>query len=135
MDLTEEQRHMVGAIQTSSSNLLGVINDILDFSQIEQGAMTLRSTSFNIVTLVQSTLESVTPAMLDKKLDVVHIHETPRLTALHADQGRIRQCIINLVSNAIKFSSNDIVTVRTKVENVAGCEENMARLSIAVQDR
>lgn len=125
---------MITSIQTSSTNLLAVINDILDFSQIEQGAMILRPSRFELDELVQAALETITPAMLERKLDVVHLHETASIVSLFGDQGRIRQCVINLVSNAIKFSSDSIIIVRTRVDT-AETRPSVGRLSIAVEDR
>lgn len=132
-ELNDDQRHMLRAIQTSSQNLLGVINDILDFSQIENGTMRLRAKVFNLHHLVQSTCESVTPALVAKSLDLVHIHEgSTRL--LEGDAGRIRQCMLNLVTNATKFSSDNIIIIRTVLSEEVE-EARLALLTISIRDR
>jgi len=123
---------MVEAIQTSSENLLTVINDILDFSQIDSGNMKLRAKTFDLHKLVQSTSESVIPALAKKSLDIVHMHQEG--ATLYGDESRIRQCLLNLLTNAAKFSDHNIIVIRTDIKE-SDEKNSTALLTISVEDR
>lgn len=126
---------MAHSIQTSSQNLLAIINDILDFSQIEQGALQLRPSDFVLDELVCASIECVMPAVIAKGLDVIHIRlGNPQTTSLYGDEGRIRQCLLNLLGNAVKFSSNDIIEISTRVFTLPG-PHRAVLLEMCVKDK
>lgn len=128
--LDGEQQEYVEMISDSSKNLLEIINDILDFSKIEARKQDLEISGFNLYELMESLLEMFTPLVREKRLvlDYVLDPEVPAL--LRGDSRRIRQVIINLVGNAIKFTSQGGVTLRLSKE--AECEGGLIlRVSVA----
>jgi len=109
--LAPEQREQVEIIRTSGETLLSLINDILDFSKIEAGRMELEEISFDIRASVQQTLAVLRARAAAKGIELkTVIHESVPATAV-GDVTRIRQVLLNLVGNAIKFTDNGNVTV------------------------
>jgi len=94
----------------AAHHLLELINDILDLSKIEAGRMELHLESFALAPLVQEVIATIGPVMT-KNGNQVSVHCPPEVGEMHADQTRIRQALLNLVSNASKFTSQGRVTV------------------------
>ena len=116
-DLTSEQLDLIETGKRSADSLLTVINDILDFSKIEAGEMDLEKLNFNLRNAVAEVVEL--PAMRANEKDVefayeIH-HEVPSL--LRGDPGRLRQVLLNLTNNAIKFTKKGEVVLRVSLEN------------------
>jgi two-component system sensor histidine kinase BarA len=110
----EQQAHLVDAIQRSGSNLLALIENILDLSRIEAGEMNLRSADFHLVECFDSALASAGLAAQAKGLRLACIF-SPELAAWrHGDADRLRQVVINLLGNAVKFTVNGDVTVHVE---------------------
>jgi signal transduction histidine kinase/CheY-like chemotaxis protein/ligand-binding sensor domain-containing protein len=110
--LDTEQREYAETVRKSGEALLGIINDILDFSKIEAGKLVLEAIPFNPGTIVEDVLELVAPTAHRKELDLV-ADVDPEVPALvTGDPGRFRQVLINLVGNAIKFTTTGGVTVQ-----------------------
>lgn len=111
-DLNNEQLDLVETGKRSSDNLLTVINDILDFTKIEAGALDLEIINFNLRNSIEEVVEL--PAMMahDKRVEFIYEikHDTPNL--LKGDPGRLRQILLNLTNNAIKFTSKGEVVLR-----------------------
>ncbi|MCZ2157325.1 MAG: response regulator [Bryobacterales bacterium] len=109
--LSEEQRGYIQAAQQSAEALLSILNDILDFSRIESGRMRIDSSSFDFEDLLSSALSVVSPLALEKQVDLLLRY--PRECALEVigDPGRVRQVILNLVGNAVKFVERGYVFV------------------------
>ncbi len=110
--LDSEQLDLIETGMRSSESLLTVINDILDFSKIEAGELDLETINFNLRNAVAEVVEL--PAMMAQKKGIefsyeIH-HETPNL--LRGDPGRLRQIILNLTNNAIKFTDKGEVNLR-----------------------
>ncbi|MEK9661872.1 MAG: response regulator, partial [Alphaproteobacteria bacterium] len=103
-DLAGEQRQYAETIQSSGEALLTVLNDILDFSKIEAGKLELEETDFAIVPLVDSVVELFAQQTHSKGLEIPAFVDSSIPETLHGDEGRIRQVLLNLVSNAIKFT-------------------------------
>lgn len=103
-DLDENQQQMLETIQNSSASLLGIIDDILDFSKIEAGKMTLSENRADLWKLVENVVETVAPTAQQSgvRLELEIDGDTPRHAAL--DSGRLRQVLLNLVGNAVKFT-------------------------------
>ena len=97
-------------IHTSGKNLLELINDILDLSKIEAGKMELHPEEFEIASLVAGVAETIRPAA-QKNGNQVTIDCAPNLGAMHADVTRVRQVLLNLVSNSAKFTQNGTITI------------------------
>jgi two-component system, sensor histidine kinase and response regulator len=110
-DLSEEQREYAEAVRYSGENLLQLINDILDFSKTEAGKLRLEIIDFDLRTAVEDAVGLLADQVQTKKLELaVFIH--PDLpTALRGDPGRLRQVLINLIGNAVKFTERGEVTV------------------------
>lgn len=122
--LTLEQQEYLRIIQTSSDALLALINDILDFSKIEAGKMAINSHPLNLRKTCEQTIELLTPAATDKGIDLI-LHMAPDIAAwVQGDEGRIRQILINLIGNSIKFTKKGHVYVdiypgsKTDTENI-----------------
>ncbi len=114
-ELKEEQRNFARMIHTSASNLLGVLNDILDFSKIEAGRFELNILPFSPVSLVKEAAELFDPQASSKELPL-HLRLDDALPPLLlGDPVRLRQILINLVSNAVKFTKEGSVTLSAKV--------------------
>lgn len=128
--LTDEQRDYLVTVQKSAYNLLDIINDILDFSKIEAGKLSLDIIDFNLRLTVEGAVDTLAPQASDKGTELacfIH-HDVPSM--LRGDSGRIRQILLNLVSNAIKFTGKGEVIIR--VEPVIETEDKVTlRFSVA----
>jgi PAS domain S-box-containing protein len=109
-ELNAEQRKQMGMVQVSARHLLELINDVLDISKIEAGQITVERQSFDLRALVQRVVDSVEPMARQKGLDFrLDIHE--RVGKFVSDERRLRQILLNLVNNAIKFTETGFVNV------------------------
>ncbi|MGD9744151.1 MAG: ATP-binding protein, partial [Hyphomicrobium sp.] len=118
--LDEEQRHFATTIRDSGEILLDVINDILDFSKIEAGRLDLEIADFELSPLVESVTELMAARAHAKNIDLVsfvHPDLPPRMVG---DPGRLRQIMLNLVSNAIKFTEIGGVAIELTPDRVDG---------------
>ncbi len=115
--LTEEQKNYVEAIRSSSGSLLTVINDILDFSKIEAHKLSLDNIDFNLKDTVSDTVSSMALPAHRKGLELI-VDIPPHLNyAVNGDPGRLRQVLINLISNAVKFTEKGEITVSVLEES------------------
>src|SRR4029077_1666688 len=113
-DLKPEQREYLDMVHSSAESLLSIINDILDFSKIEAGRLDLESISFSLMDCIESSLEPLAVRAQQKGLEVAWgIHgDIPE--ALVGDPTRLRQILINLAGNAIKFTKEGNVSVQAE---------------------
>jgi signal transduction histidine kinase len=111
-ELDGRQRQYAEGVQGAGEALLSVINDILDFSKLEAGKVVLDPTSFDPRRLVDEVGALLAPAAASKGLELITycLPEVP--SAVHGDPGRIRQILLNLASNAVKFTPEGEVAVR-----------------------
>jgi DNA-binding response OmpR family regulator len=109
--LSDEQREFAAIIRSSGDHLLTVINDILDFSSLESGKLTLESRPFDVANVVEESLDLVTGGAREKDLELTYevAPDVPR-TVL-GDAGRVRQILVNFLSNAVKFTARGEVAV------------------------
>jgi signal transduction histidine kinase/CheY-like chemotaxis protein len=113
-DLAPEQREYLALVKTSAEALLIVINDILDFSKIEAGKLELDPISFNLRDSLGDTMKTLTLRAHQKGLELVYYIQPEVPDALAGDLGRLRQIIVNLVGNAIKFTERGEVVVEVQ---------------------
>ena len=127
--LTEDQRDFVETINTSGEALLTLINDILDFSKIEAGKMKIEAEEFNLVTMVEGAVDLLAEKAASKRLEIISGIEPDVPVIIHGDQGRLWQVLLNLRSNAIKFTEHGEVVVRVK-RLAAGGEQVTLRFEV-----
>ncbi len=109
--LNPEQRDFANTILRSGESLLAIINDILDFSKIEAGKLTIEPLPFDLRVAIEEVVELLAPRAEEKRITLA-LRYQPRLrTRFVADAGRIRQIVVNLVSNAIKFTEQGHVLI------------------------
>ncbi len=113
--LTHEQHGYVETIHSSSESLLNIINDILDFSKIEAGKIEIESEPFDLRACIEEALDLLAATAADKKLNITYQMDDEIPTRLCGDVGRLRQVLINLVGNGIKFTSVGEVVVQVEV--------------------
>ena len=119
-DLTEEQHEYLDTVKVSADGLLGVINDILDFSKIEAGRVDLEEISFNIRELLEVTLKTLALRADEKGLELMCDFDPDIPEMIQGDPSRLRQIIINLVGNAIKFTHQGEVGLKVSTESNEG---------------
>ncbi len=129
--LDDEQRHFADTVRKSAEALLGIINDILDFSKIEAGKLELEKTAFNPREAVEDVAELLGEAAFRKQLGFACMIDDAIPDQVMGDPGRFRQVLLNLVSNAIKFTETGEVQVRMTREP---CNDGRVCLRIEVKD-
>jgi signal transduction histidine kinase/HPt (histidine-containing phosphotransfer) domain-containing protein len=135
--LSPDQRSYLDTIYNSSESLLNIINDILDFSKIEAGKMELERRAFDLRGCLEESLDLLAPRANEKKLDLAYVAADTIPAQVEGDAQRLRQVLVNLVGNALKFTEKGSVVV--SVEKLAPSpadEENppALRLHFAVRD-
>ena len=131
--LNEEQLDYVQTINESGDHLLMIINDILDYSKMEAGHLELSESVFELSTLLDNVLCSVRPLIENKSLSIDYVVADDVPETLWGDQLRLRQILLNLVGNAIKFTENG--SVRLAVQAIEGSlTEEHVKLQVCVSD-
>ena len=130
--LERDQHRHVEVINSSAESLLSLINDILDFAKAEAGQLRLEAVDFRLKDLVHGVRDLLVPAAHGKGLGLeVEIgEEVPE--ALRGDRQRLRQVLLNLAGNAVKFTSRGQVEIRVSAQR--GDDDQIARLHFAVED-
>ena len=126
--LTKEQHDYAETIRNSGDALLAIINDILDFSKIEAGKMDLERQPFDLRECVESALDLVAGRAVEKNLDLAYIIDDDVPVGISGDVTRLRQILLNLMSNAVKFTARGEVVLTVKRDKVPG------RLLFAVRE-
>src|SRR6266853_242056 len=121
-ELTSEQTEYLSMVKNSSDSLLQVINDILDFSKIEAGKLELDPVCFNIRDVLQDSIKSLGIRAAQKRLELAWHVENTLPDELFGDPARLRQTVLNLVGNALKFTERGEIVIRARVESVSGQE-------------
>ncbi len=109
--LTAEQRSYLEIVRTSGENLLQVINDILDFSKIEAGRLDLEHIEFDVRDTVEEAVDVLAVRALEKQLEIVGHVDASVPVRVKGDPGRLRQILVNLLGNAVKFTAAGNITV------------------------
>jgi two-component system, sensor histidine kinase and response regulator len=121
--LSDEQREFAEIIRKSGDALLSIINDILDFSKIEAGKMSLECIEFDLRTTVEEAVDLLAPQAHERGLELFCAVNPDIPVTVNGDPGRLRQVLVNLVSNAVKFTERGEVSVRVTLEK--GTEDSV----------
>jgi len=129
--LTDEQRDYLGVSLQSAETLLALINDILDFSKIEAQKLEFETIDFNLRTVVEDVGQMMAKRAQDKGLELVCLVHPDLETELKGDPARLRQVLVNLIGNAIKFTHQGEIVIRAEpVEEM----NTSAKINFSVQD-
>jgi CheY-like chemotaxis protein/nitrogen-specific signal transduction histidine kinase len=118
--LTHEQHGYVDTIYSSSESLLTIINDILDFSKIESGKLELEHQPFDLRACIEDALDLLAPKAAEKHLDIAYQMDDGIPAGVVGDVTRLRQVLVNLLSNGIKFTAAGEVVVQVKILSAPG---------------
>ncbi len=113
--LNNEQKDFIRIVQVSADSLLGLINDILDYSKIEAGKLTFEQIDFNIRSTLEETMDILSLKAEEKGIQFICLIHPDVPVCLKGDPGRLRQVMINLVNNAVKFSDQGEVIIRVNL--------------------
>lgn len=132
--LDPRQRRLLTTIRGSGESLLDIINDILDFSKIEAGHLDITATNFCLADVVEEVGELLAPRAQAKGVELV-CHYDPALPAwVRGDGGRVRQVLLNLAGNAVKFTAKGEVVISARTAPPTGNEEAFTRVVFEVRD-
>jgi PAS domain S-box-containing protein len=132
MNLTSQQRDFVETIRNSGDSLLTIINDILDFSKIESGKLDLEQQPFDLRVCIAESIDLVAPRASEKDLELVYQISSQVPNPIIGDVTRLRQILVNLLGNAVKFTDRGkiLVTVKLSTQNdgsLVRCEEELTQ--------
>ncbi|MDP1804800.1 MAG: ATP-binding protein, partial [Acidimicrobiales bacterium] len=130
-DLDPVQRDYAETVRISGETLLDIINDILDFSKIEAGKLRLRDVEFDPLVVIEEVAALLGTQAQAKGLELVTYVEADVPSRLHGDPGRLRQILLNLAGNAVKFTDSGEVVIRA---DLAGGTEGEVTLRLVVSD-
>ena len=136
-ELTAEQRDCAETIRGSGDALLTVVNDILDFSKIEAGRLELEQQPFDLRDCIEESLDLLAPKAAEKDIDLAYIIADQTPSTIVGDVARLRQILVNLLGNAVKFTDQGEVVVSVTSRSLpplAGGSEGRYELHFAVRD-
>jgi signal transduction histidine kinase/CheY-like chemotaxis protein len=136
--LTCKQREMVAGIQAGSQLLLALVNDILDFSKYEHGDFELELIPFHLRRNIEQSIDMVANRLVDKRVEIGYVFQQPVPELLVGDMIRIRQIIVNLLSNATKFTHSGEIMVLVSCEERCNPlrlhDDKQVRVEVQVKD-
>jgi signal transduction histidine kinase/DNA-binding response OmpR family regulator len=118
-ELTEDQRRLASVVQESGESLLSLLNDILDISKLEAGKLDLESIDFDLLAVVESAAVLLEAKAREKGIEIAVLVESDAQGTYSGDPTRLRQILLNLISNAIKFTEKGGVSVQVAVKILA----------------
>ena len=133
-ELNADQREYAETIRHSAESLLTIINDILDFSKLEAGKLKFEETDFELPLLVDETVKLLAQQASAKGIQIGFSYAPELPVILRGDPGRLRQVLLNLIGNAVKFTEKGSVTVRINRESTATAKDNQVRIRCEVED-
>jgi signal transduction histidine kinase/CheY-like chemotaxis protein len=131
MPLGEQQRRFAELIKSSGESLLSILNDVLDYSKIEAGRMELEAAAFDVRSLIEQTVELIAARGQEQRVAFVVDVDPALPAAVVGDAGRLRQVLMNLLGNAVKFTVKGDIEVSLRVVERT---TDAVRLTIAVRD-
>ncbi len=135
-NMDAEQRDFTETIQASGEALLAIINDILDFSKIEAGRIELEAIPFALGPCIEAAIDVVTPSAAAKQLELAYAIDRNLPIALVGDPGRLRQIVLNLLSNAVRFTEAGDVSVSIsgrRLRSMPGDPDGAPRWEISIE--
>lgn len=123
--LNQEQRNYVETLRVSSDNLMSIINDVLDFSKIESGKMTLEEAPFELRNCIEDALDIFAQKAIEKGIDLLYLIQPDVSPFLIGDITRLRQVIVNLINNAIKFTEEGEIFISVEKVNEANGQQEL----------
>jgi signal transduction histidine kinase/CheY-like chemotaxis protein/HPt (histidine-containing phosphotransfer) domain-containing protein len=130
-ELTGDQKKFAEAVRVSADCLLGIINDILDISKLEAGKVELEAIDFSLETVVEDVVELMSPRATEKTLEVACYLDDGARRPFKGDPTRIRQILLNLLSNSLKFTDKGFVAIEVHSK---AAEDGRVALRLEVQD-
>lgn len=129
--MNDQQTEYLQTVRKSGDTMMVLLNDILDFEKIQSGKMTLEHTDFDMIKLAHDVITLMSGQAVEKglKLELITPHDFP--VALKGDPARLRQILLNLMSNALKFTKTGSVTLRLQSSPT---ENNIYKINCAVED-
>jgi signal transduction histidine kinase/DNA-binding response OmpR family regulator len=125
-DLSQDQKECTRTMHASAQGLLTILNDILDLSRIEAGRLELESGDFALTRCVESVVELLNPRAREKQIDLNYTLAPDAPDSLHGDSGRLRQILVNLLGNAIRFTQHGEVELAIEVVQSTANEIELA---------
>ena len=129
-DLSDKQRYYVDGVRSSGRHLLSIINDILDLSQIEAGRLALEQIDFSVAEVLEQIRSLMTPQAVEHGLEFCLVIDRNLPPVIRGDPTRLKQVLLNLVANALKFTSQGTVGIRVRCWD----ESETVRFRFEVQD-
>jgi hypothetical protein len=130
-DLTADQRRFAETARLSAESLLNIINAILDFSKIEAGALELDETETELRPLIEGVIDMLAPRVRGKDVELTYFVARDAHGCFLADGARLRQVLLNLVGNAVKFTASGSVSIMVESDAAA---DDVHRITFAVMD-
>jgi signal transduction histidine kinase/CheY-like chemotaxis protein len=132
--LSEEQREMLQIMRSSGQSLVHLVNDVLDFSKLESAKMDLESAPLNLPKLVEETIEMFAYYASEGKLELIYFIEPTVPDLIYGDRERIKQVLVNIIGNAMKFTIEGEVVVTVGFHEVAAAGGSAQTLRFSVRD-
>ncbi len=130
-EVSERHREQLTVVKKNANHLLSLINDILDISKIEAGKVELSLEKFSLDDMVREVVETLSPAASEKGLEL--IREVPEGVTLFSDKRRTKQVLINLVSNAVKFTDQGNVKIAARVPGDENLEVRVIDTGVGIK--
>ena len=135
-NLTEDQRRLANVVQESGESLLSLLNDILDISKLEAGKLDLESIDFDLLAVVESAAVLLEAKAREKGIEIAVLVEAEAHGTYRGDPTRLRQILLNLISNAVKFTEKGSVAVQVvvKIRSAQACDDTAVPLHFEISD-
>ena len=128
--LDSETREMVATIRESGSNLMSILNDVLDLSKIEAGRLDIAPVDTSVLQALRQVHALFLPTAQDKNVSFLLSSDVPETEVLRFDPVRVRQCVLNLVSNAVKFTRDGQVEIKLSV-SPTGADRTLVTIEVS----